>query len=91
MFRLIGRRLGYTTDKKTLGSLCGHWSSAQSLQVVTQPLNLVNEEVNVGLGGRRVGDHHTEEVDFSALRLVAHHGGSRLHHHGLDLWCYLVE
>lgn len=91
MFRLSGSCLGYTTDKKTLGSPCGHWSSDESLQVATQPLNLINEEVNVGLGGRRVGDDHTEEVDFIALRLVAHHGGPGLHHHGLDLWCYLVE
>ncbi len=58
---------------------------------MTQPLDLVNEEVDVRLGGRGVGDDHTEEVDFIALRLVAHHGGAWLHHHGLDLWRHLEE
>lgn len=60
------------------------------LQVVTQPLNLINEEVDVRLRHRGVGDDHAEEVDFVALRLVAHHGGPRLHHHGFNLWCHLV-
>lgn len=61
------------------------------LQVVTEPLYLIDEEVDVRLGNRRVGDDHSEEVYFIALRLVAHHGGPRLHHHGLDLWCHLLE
>lgn len=48
---------------------------AKSLQVVAHPLYLVNEEVDVRLGGCGVGHDHTEEVDFIALRLVAYHGG----------------
>ena len=77
--------------KKTSGSLSGHQGGAESLQVVAHPLDLVNEEVDVGLSGRVVGHHHAEEVDFVALRLVAHHGGPRLHHHGLDLWRHLEQ
>lgn len=46
------------------------------LQVVADPLYLVDEEVDVRLGGRRVGDDHTEEVDLIGLWLVAHHGGA---------------
>lgn len=42
---------------------------------MTQPLNLINEEVDVRQCDRRVGDNHTEEVHFVALGLVAHHGG----------------
>lgn len=45
------------------------------LQVIADPLYLVDEEVDVRLGGRRVGDDHTEEVDLIGLWLVAHHGG----------------
>lgn len=45
------------------------------LQVVAQPLYLINEEVDVRLGDCRVGNDHTEKVDFVALRLVSHHGG----------------
>lgn len=45
------------------------------LQVVADPLYLVDEEVDVRLGGCRVGDDHTEEVDLIGLWLVAHHGG----------------
>lgn len=61
------------------------------LQVVGEPLDLIDEEVDVRLGDRRIGDDHSEEVYFIALRLVAHHGGPRLHHHGLDLWRHLLE
>lgn len=71
--------------------MTGHQSGDEGLQVVTQPLNFVDEEVDVGLRGRGIGNHHAEEVDFVALRLVAHHGGPGLHHHGFDLWRYLVE
>lgn len=45
------------------------------LQILAQPFNLIDEEVDVGLRGREVGHHHPEEVDFISLRLVAHHGG----------------
>ena len=59
------------------------------LQVVAQSLDLVDQEVDVGARGRRVGDHHAEEVDLLTLRLVAHHGGPTLHHQGLDLRSHL--
>lgn len=58
---------------------------------MTQALDLIDEEVDVGLCGCGVGNHHAEEVDFVGLRLVAHHGGPRFHHHGFDLWRHLVE
>lgn len=58
---------------------------------MTQALDLIDEEVDVGLRGCGVGNHHAEEVDFVGLRLVAHHGGPGFHHHGFDLWCHLVE
>lgn len=65
------------------GTVSPHRQSRQSssdsddvhLQVVADPLHLVDEEVDVGLGGCRVGDDHTEEVDLIGLWLVAHHGG----------------
>lgn len=58
---------------------------------MTHTLDLIDEEVDVGLCGCGVGNHHAEEVDFVGLRLVAHHGGPGFHHHGFDLWCHLVE
>lgn len=57
-------------DKRPAGS-----SDGRRLQVLTQPLDLIDEEVDVGLSDRGVGDDHSEEVDVVALRLVAHHGG----------------
>ena len=59
------------------------------LQVVAQSLDLVDQEVDVGARGRRVGDDHAEEVDLLTLRLVAHHGGPTLHHQSLDLRSHL--
>lgn len=48
----------------------------ERLQVLAQPLDLVDEEVDIRLGGCRVGDHHAEEIDLVGLWLVAHHGGT---------------
>lgn len=60
------------------------------LQVVPQPLNLLDQEVDVWPGSRRVGDDHAEEVDLVSLWLVTHHSSARLHHHRLDLWGHLL-
>lgn len=54
------------------------------LKILSQSLNLFNEEVNVFKGSSWVGDDHTEEVDLVSLRLIAHHGRSILHHSGFD-------
>lgn len=67
--------LTFASETHQIKTSSGRQTSDKSLQVVTQPFNLIDEEVDVGLGGCRVGDHHTEEVDFIGLRLVAHHGG----------------
>ena len=64
-------------------------ASVWRLQVMAQPLDLIDEEVDVRLGGGRVGDDHAEEVDLLTLGLVAHHGGPRLHHQRLDLGGHL--
>lgn len=58
-------------------------------QVLSESLDLLDEEVDVRLGGSVVGDDHAEEIDFVSLRLVAHHGGAALHHHRFDLWRHL--
>lgn len=59
--------------------------NAPQLQVLSESLDLLDEEVDVRLGGSVIGDDHAEEVDLVSLRLVAHHGGAALHHHGFDL------
>lgn len=55
-----------------------------ALQVLSESLDLFDEEVNVLEGGGRVGDDHAEEVDFVSLWLVAHHGCPVLHHPSFD-------
>lgn len=54
--------------------MAGDSGSERGLQILTQPLYLLNEEIDVRLGGGWVGDDHPEEVGFVPLRLVAHHG-----------------
>lgn len=68
----------------------GLWFSKGDLQVLAQPFYFLNEEVDVRLGGRWVGDDHPEEVGFVPLGLVANHGCPRLHHQGFDLGSHLV-
>lgn len=63
----------------------------RGLQVLAQPLYLLNEEVDVRLGGGWVRDDHPEEVGFVPLRLVANHGCPRLHHQGFDLGSHPVQ
>lgn len=52
-----------------------NWAAGGAgLQVVSEPIDLVHQEVNVCAGCSGVGDDHAEEVDLVPLRLVAHHG-----------------
>lgn len=60
------------------------------LQILAQSFYLLNEEVDVRLGGGRVRDDHPEEVGLVPLRLVANHGRARLHHQGFDFGSHLV-
>lgn len=61
------------------------------LQVLSEALDLFDEEVDVLEGGGWVGDDHSEEVDFVCLRLVAHHGRPVLHHPSFDCRSNLVK
>lgn len=58
---------------------------------MAQPLDLLDQEVDVRPAGSRVGNDHAEEIDFISLWLVTHHGGTRLHHPRLDLWGHLLQ
>lgn len=78
-------------------ALAGHWGTEsprlmfyRRLQILAQSLYLLNEEVDVRLGGGWVGDDHPEEVGLVPLRLVANHGRARLHHQGFDFRSHLV-
>ncbi len=76
------------TFTTTIRSIQGHKNNRfwhlKFLKILSQSLNLFNEEVNVFKGSSWVGDDHTEEVDLVSLRLIAHHGRSVLHHSGFD-------
>ena len=61
------------------------------LQILAQPLYLLNQEVNIRLGSGWVGDDHPEEVSLVPLRLVANHGCARFHHQGFDFRGHLVR
>lgn len=61
------------------------------LQIPPESFDFLHQEVDIGSRRGRVGDDHAKEVDLLPLRLVAHHRGARLHHHGLDLWGHLLE
>lgn len=58
--------------------MAGDYGSAKGggLQILTQPLYFLDEEIDVRLGGGWVGDDHPEEVGLVPLRLVTNHGCS---------------
>ena len=58
---------------------------ANSLEVVSEPLHLVEHEVDVGLVDGLVGDDRAEEVGVHPERLVADHQGAGVHHPPLQL------
>ena len=68
-----------------LGAPHGHPSSDLPPERLSDSFDLVDQEIDVGLGGGRVGDDHPEEVDSVAERLVAHHRRPLQHHLRLDL------
>lgn len=75
----------FTTNiRSTQGHKNNRFWHLKFLKILSQSLNLFNEEVNVFKGSSWVGDDHTEEVDLVSLRLIAHHGRPVLHHSGFD-------
>lgn len=54
-----------------------------SLQVVPQPVQLIQHEVHVRLGLRLVGDDGAEEVRKFPQWLIADHHAASLHHPAL--------
>lgn len=55
-----------------------------SLQVLTQPVHLGQEEIDVGLRHGGAGDDVPEEVGPSIIRLIADHQRAGLHHAALQ-------
>ncbi len=56
-----------------------------NLEVVPEPVHLVEHEVDVGLPDGLVGDDAAEEVGVHAERLVGDHDGAGGHHAALEL------
>ena len=61
----------------------------QWLQISTQTINLVDDEVHVSVGRLQVADDEAEEVDTLAQRLIANQHCSLFHHSLLDFRSHL--
>lgn len=70
--------------QKDTGYLMGGGRGHRALQVVSQPVELGNQEVDVLLSHRAVRDDVTEEVGSVVQGLVAHHESACLHHTALQ-------
>lgn len=63
--------------------------SNQRSQVIAEPDNLTQQEVNVLLLCSRIGEHTPEEIDSGSQRLVANQNRALLHHPAFDSRSYL--
>lgn len=61
------------------------------LQIFPQPLNLVQEEVQVAVMDLGRKDDHAEKIDPTVQRLITHHHRATFHHAFLDERCHLVD
>ena len=61
------------------------------LQLLPEPLDFVQQEVDIRVRRGAVGYDHAEEVGFIAQWLIPDHGTSFLHHHCFDFRRHLVK
>lgn len=61
------------------------------LQIFPQPLNLVEEEVQIAVLHLGTKDDHAEKIDSAVQRLITHHHRAPFHHAFLDERCHLVD
>ena len=67
------------------------WRRLWRSQITTETLDLVEHEVNVFVGGGRIGDDGAKEVRLVVEWLIADHQRALEHHSLLDSWRHLPK